>query len=140
MSAVFLDSVYLIALEFAHDQHHAAALAHWTKFAASNRSVVTTSFILDEVVTHLNARGHHGRAVKIGQQLLASPRGEFVDIDRALLDAGWSYFVRHDDKRFSLTDCVSFVVMEQRGLRQALTFDRHFVQAGYECLPTSDGA
>jgi uncharacterized protein len=65
---------------------------------------------------------------------LADP-DSFVHVDRDLYEAGWGYFVRHADKRYSLTDCISFIVMQERGLRQALTFDQHFSQAGFEALP-----
>lgn len=67
--------------------------------------------------------------------MLRSRSVRLIHVDDKLLDEGWRYFVRHDDKQYSLTDCISFVVMEQRGLRQAPTFDRHFAQAGFECLP-----
>ncbi len=59
----------------------------------------------------------------------------FVFVDHNLFNAGWAYFCRHADKRYSLTDCISFVVMQERGLREALTFDQHFTQAGFEASP-----
>lgn len=134
MSQFFLDSVYLIALEFEHDQHHQLAAGHWASIAQQNHAITTTSFVLDEVVTHLNSRGRHARAVRAGEQLQSFKSG-FVQIDQSLFDAGWAYFKCHCDKRYSLTDYISFVVMQQRGIRQALTFDQHFTQAGFECAP-----
>lgn len=59
----------------------------------------------------------------------------FVFVERDLFDAGWAYFCRHADKRYSLTDCISFVVMQERELREALTFDQHFTRAGFEAIP-----
>lgn len=99
-----------------------------------NYSMLTTSFVLDEVVTHLNSRGHHSRAAVVGDRLMADAES-FIHVDRGLFDAGWAYFCRHADKRYSLTDCISFVVMQERGLQQALTFDQHFAQAGFEATP-----
>jgi uncharacterized protein len=64
-----------------------------------------------------------------------SPDIVFVEVDHRLLKDGWDYFVRHQDKQYSLTDCISFVVMQQRGLRPALTFDHYFTQAGFEVMP-----
>lgn len=60
---------------------------------------------------------------------------EFIHVDEALFDEGWQYFQKHFDKAYSLTDCISFVVMKQRRIKTALTFDWHFAQAGFEKLP-----
>jgi predicted nucleic acid-binding protein len=49
--------------------------------------------------------------------------------------SAWDWFQQYSDKSFSLADCASFVVMRQRGLERALTFDRHFIQAGFQKLP-----
>lgn len=97
--------------------------------------LVTTSFVLDEVATFFNSRGRHGKAVEIGERLLESPSVHLIHVDEELFAAAWSYFRRRGDKRFSLTDCVSFVVMERLGIDAALAFDAHFTQAGFRTLP-----
>ena len=66
---------------------------------------------------------------------MQSPSIEFIHVDEALFYEGWQYLQKHADKAYSLTDCISFVVMKQRRIKTALTFDRHFVQAGFEKLP-----
>jgi predicted nucleic acid-binding protein len=58
-----------------------------------------------------------------------------VFVDRDLFDAAWRLFKRRGDKSWSLTDCVSFSLMHQRNLDTALTFDKHFAQAGFTMLP-----
>lgn len=136
MSAWFLDTAYVLALEFAADQNHKAAIRCSRQFHLNDDTAITTSFVLDEVVTHLNARGHHSQAVRIGGQLMNSFDVTFVEVDHELLMDAWNYFVRHQDKQYSLTDCTSFVLMQRRGLRHALTFDHHFTQAGLEILPS----
>jgi predicted nucleic acid-binding protein len=125
----------LVALEAADDQHHAAALRHWRAFMQTRPQLVTTSFVLDEVATFFNSRGRHGKAVEIGERLLESPSVHLIHVDEELFAAAWSYFRRRGDKRFSLTDCVSFVVMERLGIDAALAFDAHFTQAGFRTLP-----
>lgn len=91
--------------------------------------------MFDEVVTFFNNRGHHAKAVEIGSRLLRSPTVDLVRVDESLFAAAWARFQNRPDKRYSLTDCISFVVMEQRGLREALCFDAHFKQAGFVRLP-----
>ncbi len=60
---------------------------------------------------------------------------EMIFVDEALFEAGWRYFQTHKDKRYSLTDCISFVVMQQRQIYSALSFDHHFAQAGFQLVP-----
>jgi predicted nucleic acid-binding protein len=135
VTGVFLDAGYLIALEPARDQHHDAAVRHWQEFVHSRRALITTSFVLDEVITYFNSRDHHGKAVQIGTRFLASSAVRLVHVDENLFRAAFAYLQQRADKRYSLTDCVSFVVMRQLGIREALAFDAHFEQAGFARLP-----
>jgi predicted nucleic acid-binding protein len=135
MKPVFPDTGYLIALEAGDDQNHAAARRHWRVFSRRLPPLVTTSLVFSEVVTFFNTRGQHAKAVEPGKMLLESPAVELVQADESLLLNAWDWFQQYADKSFSLTDCVSFVRMRQRGLERALAFDRHFVQAGFQKLP-----
>jgi predicted nucleic acid-binding protein len=132
--ALFVDSGYWIALESADDRHHAKALSYWQSRLENLPRLVTTSYILAEVVTFFN-RYHHAKALELGEVLLESSLIEMVHVDEALFAEAWQYFVQHKEKRYSLTDCVSFVLMRQRKISTALTFDGHFRQAGYQTLP-----
>jgi len=135
MKKVFLDAGYLVALEASDDQHHREAREHWRAFTKQLPELVTTSFVFDEVVTFLNRRGRHEKAVEVGVRLLESPSVRLIHVDEPLFEAGWSYFRNRADKRYSLTDCISFVVMEREGIREALCFDAHFEQAGFMRIP-----
>ena len=135
MSPVFLDTGYLIALEAADDQNHVASDRHWNGFRKSLPPLVTTSFVFAEIATFFNSRKRHAKAVELGQILLTSPGVQLVQVDEALFLRGWQYFQQRPDKTFSLTDCVSFLVMQERGIGEALAFDQHFLQAGFQKLP-----
>lgn len=135
MIQAFLDTGYLLALENRRDQHHDAAVAHWAEYAPRRTKLVTTSLVFVEVVTFLNKRGRHDKAIKMGRRLLEESSIELVYVGESLFQDGWEFLQQHADKRYSLADCVSFVVMRDRGIRQALAFDRHFEQAGFERLP-----
>ena len=133
---VFLDTGYILALELANDQHHATALSHWTRVLQDGiDDLVTTSYVLDETVTFFNSRGYHSKAVSVGNNLLDSSYASLIHVDKLLLLEAWRYFERHHDKRYSLTDCVSFVVMAASGIQTAYAFDRNFTQAGFAIEP-----
>ena len=136
MNLVFLDTGYVLALELANDQNHRAVTDHWRGLATGVLPpLVTTSYVFDEIVTFFNARGHHEKAIEVGNNLLRSTAIKMVHVDEELLELGWQYLARHQDKRYSLTDCVSFVVMERLAIATAFTIDRHFEQAGFQVKP-----
>ncbi|MEM6885390.1 MAG: PIN domain-containing protein [Verrucomicrobiota bacterium] len=135
MKSVFVDTGYLLALEIVDDQHHGRAVTHWREFSRHLPKLITTSYVFDEVTTFFNRRGHHDKAIKIGNQLLSSPSVQLIHIEPIQFTSAWDLFRQYQDKGFSFTDCLSFVVMRQRELDTALTFDHHFTQAGYKVLP-----
>lgn len=134
MKSTFIDSAFVIALESKDDQNHLAAIEYWQELVQSPSSLITTSFVLDEIATYFNSRNRHKKAVEIVESFLNSKAVELVHVDETLFQTGWKYFVKHADKRYSLTDCISFVIMKERHIEQALTFDKHFKQAGFKKL------
>lgn len=136
MTSLFVDTSYLIALENGEDQYHGTASRHWRELAKlSSHSFVTSSYVFAELVTLLNNRSAHSKAVELGKNLLTSRLFNLVHVNEELFHEAWDYFQKHKDKRYSLTDCVSFVLMKRLGIAAALTFDKHFAQAGFSKLP-----
>ncbi len=136
MTTFFLDASYVIALETANDQNHAAALQHWQSLRDEPLTLVTTSYVFDEIVTFFNSRNRHAKAVEVGKRLLESPSIQLIHVDEALFFQGWQFFQQYTDKSYSLTDSISFLVMAHSQITTALTFDKHFVQAGFARLPS----
>lgn len=132
MKAAFADSTFYVALLLARDENHAKAqeLARsWTG------SVVTTEYVLTEVANHL-AGSSSGRA-RFGQlvaELRADPNTAIVGSAEDLWQRGTDLYLLRPDKGWSLTDCISFVVMKDQGLTDSLTADHHFEQAGFSAL------
>lgn len=133
----FLDTSYIIALEIKNEDSHHQVLQNWRSLATSTSRpfLVTTTYIFDEVVTFFNSRNLHEKAVEIGNRLLESPDIELIEIEQNLFNQGWQYFQKYQDKSYSFTDCLSFIVMENRNIFTALTLDNHFLQAGFQILP-----
>jgi Predicted nucleic acid-binding protein, contains PIN domain len=112
----------MLALELSNDQNHRAAVKHWRSLRKKMPPLVTTAYVFDEVVTYFDSRGYHAKAVEVGNRLLKSPSVQFVQVDEGVFREGWDYFQQHQDKDYSLTDCISFVVMRRFGLDTAFAF------------------
>jgi uncharacterized protein len=130
----FLDTSYILALEIKNEDNHQQVIQNWSTLLISKPFLVTTTYIFDEVVTFLNSRNLHYKAVELGNQLLKSPDLELIEVDTLFFEQGWQYFQKHHDKSYSLTDCISFIVMQKRDILTALTLDNHFSQAGFQIL------
>ena len=113
------------------DQHHANAMK--LSWLLEYREFVTTDAVLMEIGNAL-ARGFRQAGIAVLVQLLDSSHIRVLSIDADLMREGIGLYSRHDDKEWGLVDCLSFVVMRKFGLEEALTFDQHFVQAGFRAL------
>ena len=130
MSLVFADSYYFLALLNPKDAGHEKAVA----VSEPSARLVTTQWILAEVGDALSAPKDRGRFAALIDQLNADASVSVVPASDADFQRGVAMFRQRPDKDWTLTDCLSFVVMQQMGIRQALTADRHFRQAGFETL------
>lgn len=135
METHFLDAGYIIALEAEDDQNHRKALNHRKEFAENLPVLITTTYVLDEILTFFNSRGRQAKAVEIGKNLMSGQAVELIHVEEQLFNDGWQYFQKYDDKKYSLTDCISFVTMEKCQIKKAPTFDKHFAQAGFVKIP-----
>lgn len=131
MNAIFADTSYYLALLNPADVHHARAVEIGN---ALRDPVVTTDFVLVELGNGLSRVHVRAAFVRFMTDLRADPRTTIIPATRALLDDGYDLFIQRLDKNWSLTDCISFVVMDQYGLSEALTADHHFEQAGFMVL------
>lgn len=131
---LFLDAAFAIALSAPADQHHSRAVELADALEHSSARLVTTEAVLLEIGNALSRQRHRRAAVQMLQSLYTDPRVEIVAIANSLVLRGLTLFSRHADKEWGLTDCISFVVMRERGIRAALTSDEHFGQAGFDVL------
>ncbi|UCC30191.1 MAG: type II toxin-antitoxin system VapC family toxin [Phycisphaerales bacterium] len=131
MTTCFADTYFFLALLSADDEAHNRAVE-------SNRShrgaMVTTAWVLTEVADALAAPTFKPVFLELVDALRSDPQVTIVPPSQALFDRGLGLFSNRLDKSWSLTDCISFVVMEDRGIVQALTGDHHFEQAGFRAI------
>jgi len=132
---IFADSSGFIAAFDARDVRHARAAPAWRRFAEEGVFLLTTQLVLAETVTHLRRRAGWRPSQRVGEALLESRVVEIVGLSDEQLAAAWREFVRNPDPKLSLCDAASFVVMRERGLTAAFTFDHDFAGAGFDLVP-----
>ena len=133
MNEVFVDTSGWASFFICTEPHHAKAVELMTQWRQQNGRVVTTNYILSELVAFFTSPLRVSRSTILDhiQAIRSRIWVEVVHIDPSLDEAAWKLFGDRLDKEWSLVDCASFVVMQQRGLTDALTTDHHFEQAGF---------
>jgi predicted nucleic acid-binding protein len=96
--------------------------------------VVTTEAVCWEWLNAMSATATRGVAVSGYERIRRDARIEVVPHSGELSTGAMRLFTDRFDKDWSLTDCLSFFVMSQRNIREALTADRHFEQAGLRAV------
>ena len=131
---LFVDTSGLYALVDRLDAWHGRARQVVERHLRGAGRLVVTDSIVSETVTLARARsGHHvaTRVLDLVEQSVGI-RLEWIGPER--FDATKAFFRKYQDHGYSFVDCSSFVLMRELKLRQALTSDRHFVEAGFRAL------
>ena len=137
MTEVFADAFYYIALLNPADRFHAAAIQATQDL---HQPLVTTAWILMEVADALCAPAVRQRTHSFLQRVTTDPHTFLIVDHTPWFTRGIQLYGNRRDKSWSLTDCISFSVMTERGITDALTGDQHFVQAGFRALLLSPGS
>lgn len=128
---IFIDTAGLYALADRRDLVRPAALACLRTALAARRRLVLTDYIIDEATTLAKARGGGPAAGQLLDIVDRSTGFSFEWIGPERFATAKAFFRKHADHGYSFTDCTSFVVMRELGLRDVLTTDRHFTVAGF---------
>ena len=131
MPTVFVDTAAWLALINTRDLLHNQAKQAMSELRDGNYTLTTTEFVLLEVANALCAAAWRSKAIKLIDGLRYQPKLRIIAADSTLLSDGWYLYSSRLDKEWSLTDCVSIVVMERDGIHTAFTSDHHFEQAGF---------
>jgi predicted nucleic acid-binding protein len=124
---ILVDTGAWFAAFVPNDPDHAAAD---TWLETNREPLVTTDYVIDELLTLLKVRGELQRALRLGASLLAGEIAQIAWVTPDDVQQAWQTFQRYQDKGWSFTGCVSRVVMERLGLRTAFAFDDDFRQFG----------
>ena len=134
MRVVFADTGYWIALLNPNDDLHEEALT--IRKDLGEAQIVTSEMVLVEVLNYAAGRGQpiRGAAVDLVDRLWDDPNVEIVEQTSRQFELAVEMYHSRLDQRWSLTDCASFLVMEERNINEALAYDRDFEQAGFLAL------
>lgn len=130
MFTYFADTSFWIAFSSRRDQYHSPAIAWHSAVMRTSSRIVTTEAVLWEWLNALAVTATRATAAEGYRRAHADKRVEVVPFDPELNAAAVDLYRSRGDKDWSLTDCLSFVVMERRSFTEALTTDHHFEQAG----------
>ena len=131
MTGYFADTHYYVALVSHDDVDHRRAIELSRRLPGR---MITTAWVLTELGDALSASPRRDTFLDLLQGLCANPTLTIVPPTQELFDRGIELYGRRRDKDWSLTDCISFVVMREQGITEALTGDHHFEQAGFHAL------
>ena len=131
----YVDTSFWIAILSTRDQWHRAAILLLQSLSPLDR-LVTSEFVLIELLNYFSERGPQYRrpVAEHVRQLEADLKIQIVPLSHELYSMGIKRFERSYDKGWSITDCTSFILMEDMGIHHALAFDDHFRQAGFQVM------
>jgi len=125
---IFVDTGIWSSASVPEDPNHAVARKLLGEVAAD---LVTTDYVVDELLTLLVMHRHHQIANRIGGDFWSQKVCNLVYVNSSDIASAWDVFVRFNDKSWSFTDCVSYAVMKRMKIVNALALDEHFKQFGF---------
>jgi predicted nucleic acid-binding protein len=131
MKAVFVDTSFFLASLNPNDELHKKAIATSREISALR---LTTAFVLLEVANSMSGSGQWANFVNFYEQIRVHRHARIIPVSEDVFQRRYVLNADRKDKDWSLTDCISFVVMSDESLTEALTYDHHFEQAGFAAL------
>lgn len=130
---IFVDTSGFFSLIAKHDTNYLKAINIWEKFQDVRKYILyTTEYVISETLTLTQSKLNKGISIKLGEYLLGSSILKVSHIDMILWKDSWEIYKKYKDKEFSFVDCTSFAFMKENKIKKAFTFDKHFVQFGFE--------
>jgi predicted nucleic acid-binding protein len=130
---VFVDTSALLAVLDAKEQNHVHAGITWERLITNDEELVCTNYVLVEAFALVQSRLGMEAARTLHEDIVPALRVEWLDAQDH--DAGVKAMLIADRRQLSLVDCSSFETMRRLGISTAFTFDRHFAEQGFVCIP-----
>jgi predicted nucleic acid-binding protein len=134
LRSVLLDTSFILALENRDDVHHERAKSLDRELSQQGCTYVLHWGILLEIADGYARIGRRHKALQLLERFETEVGYAVEPITEAVLQRSIALYSSHRDKEWGLTDCVSFVLMRDQGITEALSADAHFGQAGFTAL------
>jgi uncharacterized protein len=133
----FVDTSAFLAVLGRDDDNHERAKSAWKNLLERRTPLVTSSYVLSETIAILQHRIGVDAVRVFHQDIYPILTIEWVGGD--LHEKGMGGVLAANHRDLSLTDCVSFEIMRQRGIRKAFAFDKHYKKQGFDIVPYGTG-
>lgn len=133
---IFVDTGAFVARYVKRDGHHARARTVWAEIEKLRTGCFSSNFVLDEAFTLLGRQASYSFAAERAHALLGSKALTILRPDAEDELVALDLFAKFADQKVSFTDCTSFALMRRHRLNRVFTFDRHFLDAGFEVVPS----
>ena len=134
MSKIFLDTSFLVAFHNKRDKDHFRARRFISEIKEDDIFIIS-DYIFDEFLTALLVRGGKSLSIEAGRKILEDKRIYLLKIDEEVFQKAWLVYHSFKDKKWSFTDCTSYVLMKNLSTNIGASFDDHFNQFGFVTVP-----
>ena len=131
MNRTFVDTAFVVGLVNQKDQYHDLAMELSKKY--ENAPLLITEAVMLEIGNAL-AKDYKQEAIEIIKAFRVSDEVMIVELNAQIFSKGFEMYEKYKDKAWGMVDCISFVVMRENKITDALTSDDHFKQAGFNIL------
>jgi predicted nucleic acid-binding protein len=132
---IYIDTGAFLARHLSKDQYHRQANAFWDSIRKKSETCATSSFVLDETFTLLGRCAGYSFAAQRARNIYTSESLNILRPTREDELKAIDFFEKYSDNRLSFTDCISFVLMQNKKIKRVFTFDRHFQLLGFQTYP-----
>lgn len=134
---IFVDTSAWFALLYEKAAERPEAISTFSEIESGRFGTpVTTDYVLDETFTLLRLRAGLAPVARLHTLLRQSPSVRRLRVGEAVFEDSLKLMLSRPDKKWSFTDCTSFVTMRETGIPRAFTWDHNFAEAGFEILPS----
>lgn len=138
MIELFLDTSFAISLASKNDEMHSRAISLAKGFTKKKNLIVTSQAVLLEIGNSLARKHSRQFCVRYLEDLRSDAFTLIVSLTDEIYDRAFDLFSKRSDKEWGMVDCISFIIMADRKISDALTADEHFIQAGFRALLRED--